>query len=434
MDDIPIEVIQFEIEEARSFLESDERNSSHNEHLKSSVNIQLEFLINRLDIAKSLTEAQNTQQHFREVAEREFADMNIARNLAEPRLPPMTREQAIENFNPVQNSAAEGKVDTETVSDEEVPDAEIAGESPSEESIDLSVEKSTSESSKGVKCSACLSFHHASKTTCLPCEHKYCRSCITQLCRSALTDKSLVPVRCCSTVIEMSTIQLFLSQSEFLKYEHYVAEVTATNKMYCSNSSCSQFIDLDKLDKSSINSDGSFECVNKACRTILCYNCKISHRGLTCEQYRSRKSDTEDAAFMELVKSKKYQKCNNCKMFLELIYGCNHITCTCRNSFCFQCGLKWKTCGCKNWEEENIILEAENRRIEARRNNLNLRMGNIVDRIRNERHCEGDHAWARVPRGRMNCRNCGFFMPVYHFGCERCNFMVCYTCRFHRLV
>lgn len=61
----------------------------------------------------------------------------------------------------------------------------------------------------------------------------------------------------------------------------------------------------------------------------------------------NRVFDDNDAKFVEFVKGAKYKQCPNCSFWVEKVKGCNHMTCRCKFEFCYQCGVKYGTCGCK---------------------------------------------------------------------------------------
>ena len=46
------------------------------------------------------------------------------------------------------------------------------------------------------------------------------------------------------------------------------------------------------------------------------------------------------------------KKCLRCRFWIQKNQGCNHITCICKNEFCYICGKKWKTCDCVVMEPE----------------------------------------------------------------------------------
>ena len=77
------------------------------------------------------------------------------------------------------------------------------------------------------------------------------------------------------------------------------------------------------------------------CRATYCLICgqMYKHGGHTCPRIPpSREAD--EAAFGDLVKGKDYQICpsTTCKRKIQLLDGCNHVYCTCSQSFCFICG------------------------------------------------------------------------------------------------
>jgi len=108
------------------------------------------------------------------------------------------------------------------------------------------------------------------------------------------------------------------------------------------------------------------------CMTIICIPCKTQwHNDLTCEEYQALPPDersAEDRLLLQLVKEKHWRRCR-CGRVIELVFGCNHMTCPCGNHFCFKCGADWnmvdykctRGTGCELWEDDNMLLE-ENQR------------------------------------------------------------------------
>lgn len=122
--------------------------------------------------------------------------------------------------------------------------------------------------------------------------------------------------------------------------------------------------------------------------------------------------------------------------------------CRCGAQFCYLCGLVWKTCDCRLWNEENLVHNAE----------LNLGHGaepNVVDQlpplvqfdlVHNVLYRPGGAAaqnfqpnpqrpqcqhrnWRRVD-GPHVCRGgCQFRLPNYIFACRNCGHLACRRCR-----
>ena len=308
----------------------------------------------------------------------------------------------------------------------------------SNHSRDIGIKKTDHINLPRIRCHVCFEVNVPGFE--LPCTHGNCQECMTKLLHTALQDSSLLPLRCCELPIDMNVAEYCLSTKDISTLTSRVVEIEAKNKMYCP--SCNQFINLDLI--SMIESNNDFICM---CGTTICIQCKtVSHAGISCTENQS-KSEEQDAQLLELAKEKKWQSCPGCSSIVELISGCNHITCSsCQTEFCYQCRSLWDNrtgnCSsgtCDRWEEENLLERGEERvqareralgrafRPAERQNALNAAM-RVVDE--NE-VCR--HDWVRRSL-HGECERCGFTLRVYGMVCRgTCRSTVCYTCARHRL-
>lgn len=182
-----------------------------------------------------------------------------------------------------------------------------------------------------------------------------------------------------------------------------------------------------------IGADHSFTCPNAHCKKPLCAQCKRAHYPLTCNQYKtlplSAQEDAYDVTFFELAKEMGYMRCSKCEYYVELRYGCNHITCKCRYEFCFQCGARWKLCKCPTWQEERL-LEAGRARAGARADNPAVVQRHQRE-LRRAEECPR-HGWHLIKAG-CNCDNCPHQMNHFHYRCANCRMRTCTVCRFIRI-
>jgi hypothetical protein len=79
------------------------------------------------------------------------------------------------------------------------------------------------------------------------------------------------------------------------------------------------------------NPDAAY-IVCAGCNDVLCGSCRTSwHPGLTCLQYQalpeSEKLSVVDRETAEALQAEGLQRCGQCKMFVELAFGCYHMTC-----------------------------------------------------------------------------------------------------------
>jgi hypothetical protein len=172
--------------------------------------------------------------------------------------------------------------------------------------------------------------------------------------RSATSDESLFPPRCCSRPIGYNLFNALIPLDVWKLFERASQEfsVIAKDRLYCPSPTCSKFL-------------GSVKVLP---RTTACPTCHAS----VCTHCKKRahpfqifcKQEDETGALQGLLERNKWQRCPNCRAVVELNQGCYHITCRCRSQFCYLCSATWKTCRCRQWDERMLLVEAE-RRIDA---------------------------------------------------------------------
>ncbi|RMX87040.1 hypothetical protein D0867_15703 [Hortaea werneckii] len=176
----------------------------------------------------------------------------------------------------------------------------------------------------------------------VPCKnkHEYCRECLVELFRLSLTDESLFPPRCDGAEIPLNYVRIFLPPDLAKDFEAKYPELST------SPTGCAAWIP-----KSLINDDTNISTCPK-CDKTTCAMCKaLSHSG-DCP---------EDEALQQLISianAEEWQRCSECKRFVELNTGCNHISCRCGFQFCYVCGASWKTCGCPQAHEARLYARA----------------------------------------------------------------------------
>jgi len=65
------------------------------------------------------------------------------------------------------------------------------------------------------------------------------------------------------------------------------------------------------------------------------------------------KENENDDKFRSFVQNNSCQSCPACKFYVHKIDGCRHITCLCKNQFCYDCGKNLDVCLCKDDEIED---------------------------------------------------------------------------------
>ncbi|KAL5786516.1 hypothetical protein ACOSQ2_008908 [Xanthoceras sorbifolium] len=65
------------------------------------------------------------------------------------------------------------------------------------------------------------------------------------------------------------------------------------------------------------------------------------HSEIECKEFQKLKQnerESEDIMLMKLAKNKNWQRCPNCKYFVEKKSGCMYMKCRCGTAFCYDCG------------------------------------------------------------------------------------------------
>jgi hypothetical protein len=73
-----------------------------------------------------------------------------------------------------------------------------------------------------------------------PCGHAYCLGCLRDLFKASMQDESLMPPRCCRQAIPLALAKLTLKEIE--DYNAKQLEYSTTDRLYCSQPTCSIFI------------------------------------------------------------------------------------------------------------------------------------------------------------------------------------------------
>ena len=123
--------------------------------------------------------------------------------------------------------------------------------------------------------------------------------------------------------------------------------------MYCPNQGCAQPVVV-PAKHDVVHDRARQEC--PICKTKLCIRCRtLWHEGKTCAQAQAKPSEE----MRKLSRVVGYGKqCPSCQHFVQRTGGCNHMTCLCRQEFCYRCGRPWyeknsetRVCQCLLFEQ-----------------------------------------------------------------------------------
>ena len=161
-------------------------------------------------------------------------------------------------------------------------------------------------------CTACSSRFCVPFTIKARCGHDYCRECIVDLFKSAMTDETLMPPRCCRTEIPLPTVERLLGDDVVVQFNEKMREFGTKNRLYCPIATCSAFIG----EASSV--EGNLVNCPK-CGIDVCAYCKtVSH---SISERCSDDDDPTSKLVLELGESEGWQRCGGCCRLIELDHG-----------------------------------------------------------------------------------------------------------------
>ncbi|THV52664.1 hypothetical protein BGAL_0073g00150 [Botrytis galanthina] len=263
------------------------------------------------------------------------------------------------------------------------------------------------------------------------CRHEYCRTCLEQLFHLSMNDESLFPPRCCNEPITVASVRLFLTSDLVRAFEEKRIEFETPDRTYCCLKSCSAFIHPSKIVKKIATCD--------ACGTQTHTLCKLEAHTGDCS------NDTALQEVLKFARDRGWQRCYKCWSMVELEDGCNHMKCRCGATFCYNCGLRWKTCRCPQWYEDQLIARATeivNRRpghqllqrpyrAIGQGSTIEAQIAAAAEDLRENHACEHD-GWRKL-QGSHQCDVCHDTLGLFIFACSQCELRVCNRCRLNRL-
>ncbi|KAI3802791.1 hypothetical protein L1987_30934 [Smallanthus sonchifolius] len=209
----------------------------------------------------------------------------------------------------------------------------------------------SSESSKSLYsfCNICMDTKTASEMfqNANVCGHPFCIDCIRQHVAAKIKE-NLTTVTCpdprCKAVIGPEVCRSIIPKEVFERWENILCEslIMEAHKFYCPFKDCSAML----VDDGGVAVTSS-ECPN--CHRLFCAQCKVAwHCEMSCIEFQSLKigeRSPDEILLINLAKNKKWMKCSNCKLFVEKVEGCHHISCRCGHHFCYVCGKAYNGAG-----------------------------------------------------------------------------------------
>ena len=216
------------------------------------------------------------------------------------------------------------RMDAEYMPHHDDDDDRIPGASPQDEHTPIytchSGQKRRREDEERKQCTACGDEKPASDIATAPCDHKYCDECLSRLFRDAMNDGTLFPPRCCRQEMPLGKMRFFLGAQLARDFEIKAIEMSTIGRTYCSDPRCSTFIPPHGMAFGSM-------ALCPTCFEATCVRCKqASHNG-NCRE------DEAMERLRETAEAEGWRRCQ-CGRYIELHYGCNHMTLVLAPSIC----------------------------------------------------------------------------------------------------
>ena len=171
------------------------------------------------------------------------------------------------------------------------------------------------------------------------CGHGYCKDCVKSLILNGLTDKKF-PIQCaaeeCGKDIVIRDINIQIKEGAFTSSKLATAAVDClvakdnTTYHYCLTPNCEMVYKVTSAAE-------LFKC--PLCLCHICTACHIQyHDGMSCDMYKSAKSESGSVKKWVQEKPKMRIQCPKCDIGIEKIEGCNNMHCkACGSHICWLC-------------------------------------------------------------------------------------------------
>ncbi|KAI8605123.1 hypothetical protein EDD21DRAFT_332442 [Dissophora ornata] len=257
------------------------------------------------------------------------------------------------------------------------------------------------------KTAECCSCGSTKQTYTATCGHAYCEECMKSLYSHALKNKAFAPVRCCTVAFAPDIVTACLDNADSVERYNAIKDEI--------ENPCPPAAELDMAASKLISEHGWKVCTR--CGAVR-YNAIKSEIEHPCPPPAEL-----DMAASKLISENGWKVCSRCGAVVERASGCVHMTCHCKNEFCYICLRKWRTCTCE------LYPVAELNRI------LNERVGNddagvARHRLQNVLHNYYQHAhnWKRENANGRVCNVCRWDLPLYCMYCDVCMEARCQRC------
>ena len=202
-------------------------------------------------------------------------------------------------------------------------------------------------------CVACMDTMSERDTHRCPCGHYWCQTCTVDRFEMAAGSSRLFPAQCCGLPI-LPDYHALIARETWGRYFGKRNEIETPDPTFCFRRDCSKFVPMHQIDEGR-----QARCV---CGQITCAVCKAEWHFGECAV------DPVREQVLRLASEERWQICFHCKAIVDRRDGCNELGmynmttilgvvleartnhqptgCPCGHTFCYACGLQWKTCSC----------------------------------------------------------------------------------------
>ncbi|KAI7799490.1 probable E3 ubiquitin-protein ligase RNF217 [Triplophysa rosa] len=194
-------------------------------------------------------------------------------------------------------------------------------------------------------CRICLDDRHIMPLHC--CKKAVCEECLKRYVSSQvhLGRPDLVcPITECSGFLEESLVISHLSSEELTKYKYFL-ELSRLDSSTKPCPQCSLFTSLKGHgQQTSTKTEHKYKIQCATCQFVWCFKCHSPwHEGLKCRDYKKGDKLLRNWASVIEHGQRNAQKCPRCKIHIQKMEGCDHMSCTqCNTNFCYRCGEKYR--------------------------------------------------------------------------------------------
>ncbi|WEW59383.1 hypothetical protein PRK78_004854 [Emydomyces testavorans] len=222
------------------------------------------------------------------------------------------------------------------------------------------------------ECASCLEGITEKNLLRMECQHRYCLKCFVTLITTAMHNENQFPPKCCLVEIPVKVILHNLDNANRDLYHQKVLEYSLPqqSRWYCPSPSCGKWISPKKIkDSAPIQ-----KC--PSCKDKFCGFCRgpLHEDGVDCPK------DLGLEATLEEAEMHGWRRCYQCRAMVELVSGCNHMTCKCSAQFCYTCGAPWRTCQCTDDDQRRREEQLQAQRLK-RNETTEIDAGELAKRL-----------------------------------------------------